>query len=153
MKKFALVSAQGTACAETVLLESEYTPEMRARIEAQIDPANSDAPIPGTWTDVTDNDAFADLGTHYGYAVGKEGEPGPRGWFPTLAGAESYVEFLAQGDPVGVERGDYYIDGPDCDLLDCFPGWSGHPDPKDPDNYWIDDVTGERVNAQTGKRD
>src|SRR5258708_3095538 len=25
--------------------------------------------------------------------------------------------------------------------------WSGSPDPKDPDNYWIDDITGERKRA------
>jgi hypothetical protein len=30
--------------------------------------------------------------------------------------------------------------------------WSGYPDPRDPDNYWIDDKTGERVNAWTGER-
>jgi hypothetical protein len=30
--------------------------------------------------------------------------------------------------------------------------WSGSPDPTDPDNYWIDDETGERVNALTGER-
>ena len=30
--------------------------------------------------------------------------------------------------------------------------WSGGPDPKDPDNYWIDDATGERVSAATGER-
>ena len=30
--------------------------------------------------------------------------------------------------------------------------WSGSPDPLDPDNYWIDDETGERVNAITGER-
>lgn len=30
--------------------------------------------------------------------------------------------------------------------------WSGSPDPSDPDNYWIDDATGERVNAVTGER-
>lgn len=30
--------------------------------------------------------------------------------------------------------------------------WSGTPDPSDPDNYWIDDTTGERVNAHTGER-
>ena len=34
----------------------------------------------------------------------------------------------------------------------CPPEWSGYPDPSDPDNYWIDDVTGERVNAETGQR-
>ncbi len=32
------------------------------------------------------------------------------------------------------------------------PEWSGSPDPDDPDNFWIDDVTGERVNAYTGER-
>lgn len=30
--------------------------------------------------------------------------------------------------------------------------WSGSPDPDDPDNFWIDDETGERVNAETGER-
>ena len=30
--------------------------------------------------------------------------------------------------------------------------WSGSPDPADPDNFWIDDETGERVNAHTGER-
>ncbi len=30
--------------------------------------------------------------------------------------------------------------------------WSGSPDPLDPDNFWIDDDTGERVNATTGER-
>lgn len=30
--------------------------------------------------------------------------------------------------------------------------WSGSPDPLDPDNFWIDDNTGERVNARTGGR-
>ena len=33
-----------------------------------------------------------------------------------------------------------------------LPEWSGHPDPNDPDNFWIDDKTGERVNADTGER-
>jgi hypothetical protein len=30
--------------------------------------------------------------------------------------------------------------------------WNGSPDPLDPDNYWIDDETKERVNAHTGER-
>ena len=30
--------------------------------------------------------------------------------------------------------------------------WSGSPDPSDPDNFWIDDTTKERVNAKTGER-
>lgn len=57
-KIFALLSSQGTACSETVLFAHEYTAENRARIEADIDPSNHDAPIPGTWVDCTDNDAL-----------------------------------------------------------------------------------------------
>lgn len=34
----------------------------------------------------------------------------------------------------------------------CASEWSGSQDPADPDNYWIDDKTGERVNAWTGER-
>jgi len=30
--------------------------------------------------------------------------------------------------------------------------WRASPDPKDPDNFWIDDSTGERVCAATGAR-
>lgn len=55
---YALLSTQGTACHETVLLAHEYTAEARARIEADIDPSNPDAPVPGTWTDCTENDAL-----------------------------------------------------------------------------------------------
>jgi hypothetical protein len=36
--------------------------------------------------------------------------------------------------------------------LVLIPEWSGYPDPTDPDNFWIDDETGERVNAWTGER-
>lgn len=31
--------------------------------------------------------------------------------------------------------------------------WSGSPDPDDPDNFWIDDKTGERVDGHTGERE
>jgi len=43
----------------------------------------------------------------------------------------------------------------DAPLFDSTPTgmeWSGYPDPADPDNYWIDDATGERVSAATGER-
>jgi hypothetical protein len=30
--------------------------------------------------------------------------------------------------------------------------WSGSPCPLDPDNFWMDDDTGERVDARTGER-
>lgn len=50
----------------------------------------------------------------------------------------------------------------ECGLVEC-PGsvglpcsavseWSGSLDPNDPDNYWINDETGERVCAKTGER-
>jgi hypothetical protein len=31
-----------------------------------------------------------------------------------------------------------------------LPGheWAGHTDPEDPDNFWVDDETGERVDAR-----
>lgn len=57
---FALLSTQGTACAETVLHEEEYTPENRAEVERQSCGTGPDAPLPGTWTDVTDNEAIAE---------------------------------------------------------------------------------------------
>ena len=58
MRYFAMLSAQGTACAETVLTEDEYADPLRVRTaetRARHTPG-PDAPIPGTWTDVTDND-------------------------------------------------------------------------------------------------
>lgn len=58
MKKYALVSSQGTACAETILFENEYTPEGRARIERQFCNGTNDAPITGTWRDVSENEAL-----------------------------------------------------------------------------------------------
>ncbi|MGK2884347.1 MAG: hypothetical protein ACSLE8_06160 [Rhodococcus sp. (in: high G+C Gram-positive bacteria)] len=89
MKIVALVSKQGTACAETALYGADDTPENRASVEldAVLD-LSPDAPVPGSWTDVSDNDAL----------------------------------------------------------------WSSSPCPLDPDNFWIDDATGERVNAKTGER-
>lgn len=57
-KIFALLSKQGTACSETVLFAYEYTAEARARIEADIDASSPDAPVAGTWTDCTGNDAL-----------------------------------------------------------------------------------------------
>ena len=60
MRKYALVSGQGTACHETVLYGKEYTEENRASVEARIAHSTMseiDRPIPGSWTDVTENDA------------------------------------------------------------------------------------------------
>lgn len=41
-----------------------------------------------------------------------------------------------------------------ADLIASRPAsdWSGSPCPLDPDNWWVDDDTGERVNATTGER-
>jgi len=36
-------------------------------------------------------------------------------------------------------------------IIECET-WTGSPCPRDPDNFWIDDKTGERVNAKTGQR-
>ena len=60
-KLIALVSSQGTACSETVLTEAEDTPTNRARVEAMFCNGQPDDPQPGTWVDVTDNEACASL--------------------------------------------------------------------------------------------
>jgi hypothetical protein len=55
---YALCSAQGTACLETVLTAAEYAdPETRARTETAFCQGRPDDPLPGTWTDVSDNEA------------------------------------------------------------------------------------------------
>lgn len=63
MRKYALLSSQGTACLETVLNEDEYCYSNRISTEHKFAIAKPvanlpDAPICGTWTDVTDNDAI-----------------------------------------------------------------------------------------------
>jgi hypothetical protein len=60
---FALLSEQGTACAETVLTEDEYNdPERRRAAENRARlTSGDDPPVPGTWTDVTDNDAIRSI--------------------------------------------------------------------------------------------
>lgn len=44
---------------------------------------------------------------------------------------------------------------PHCTCNDCQSTgeWSGHPDPSDPDNYWIHDKTGARIKADDGPQD
>jgi hypothetical protein len=57
-KRYALLTATGTACSETVLNEDEFTPDWRSRVEEQCCArTDRDAPLPNTWTDVTDNEA------------------------------------------------------------------------------------------------
>ncbi len=53
----ALVTIKGTACAETALYGPQDTAENRACIDrlALNDPG-PDAPLPGQWVDVTDNE-------------------------------------------------------------------------------------------------
>lgn len=56
---YALLTSQGTACTETALFESEYTVANRSKVEIMAaNDSRPDKPIPGTWTDVTDNGAF-----------------------------------------------------------------------------------------------
>lgn len=58
MKLYALLSEQGTACHETVLCEKDYLDlTIRQGVEKTIHSNTFDPPIPGTWTDVSDNDA------------------------------------------------------------------------------------------------
>jgi len=57
MKRYALLSPQGTACPETVLTEEEYTPEWRAATEELCCNGGPDDPVRDTWTDVTKNAA------------------------------------------------------------------------------------------------
>lgn len=54
---YALVTKQGTACSETVLTEEEYTEANRASVEYSCCNGGWDDPLPGTWVDVSDNEA------------------------------------------------------------------------------------------------
>lgn len=59
MRYFAMLSAQGTACLETVVTEDEYSDPLRRRsAESRArHTTGPDAPVPGIWQDVSDNDA------------------------------------------------------------------------------------------------
>lgn len=58
----AMLSMQGTMCPETLLRGDEDTPEKRANIEARVAEGyyadHRDRPVPGSWTDVTNNEAI-----------------------------------------------------------------------------------------------
>jgi hypothetical protein len=45
-----------------------------------------------------------------------------------------------------------FVEVSDREIEEAPPEWSGAPDQRDHDNFWIDDNTGERVNAHTGER-
>ncbi len=57
MRRFALLSPQGTACPESVLYDEEYTEAMRLKIEARFCDSKPDSPVANTWTNVTSNEA------------------------------------------------------------------------------------------------
>lgn len=57
MKLIAMVTASGTACTETVLVNGDDTPDARRLLERQFCRGGSDDPVAGSWTDVSDNDA------------------------------------------------------------------------------------------------
>lgn len=58
MKLYAMLSSQGTACAETVLTAKEYKQvHIRERVEKYCCTGAPDAPVKGSWTDVSDNEA------------------------------------------------------------------------------------------------
>ena len=60
MKIMAMTTKQGTACAETSLIDGEDTPEMRSKIEAECCLGREDDPVPGSWCDCTANEALWD---------------------------------------------------------------------------------------------
>lgn len=60
---------------------------------------------------------------------------------------ENFYKGLGRGNAVAAEKATLY----NSDMA-LNKEWSGHPDPNDPDNFWIDDATGERVDARTGER-
>jgi hypothetical protein len=58
---YALLNNQGTACLETALHGDDYTAQNRAKVEALAETDTMpDRPLPGTWTDVTENEAFGE---------------------------------------------------------------------------------------------
>ena len=62
-KLYAMVSGQGTACYEACLCSECDNPQNRAAIEAYTTVSSNhmseiDRPMPGSWTDCTDNDAL-----------------------------------------------------------------------------------------------
>lgn len=79
----------------------------------------------------------------------------------TMVGDSPYVEWEAVTDStweaiVGKLQDAHgaahcYVEIAETELRGAVE-WSGSPCPTDPDNFWIDDATGERVNAHTGER-
>ena len=57
----AMLSKQGTACAETALHSREDSPQARKVLEDQFCHGNTDDPVAGSWADVSDNEAIAEL--------------------------------------------------------------------------------------------
>jgi hypothetical protein len=60
MHVVALLTQDGTACSETALFDADDTPENRRAMEDRVsrDNHDPDRPVPGTWADVSDNDAI-----------------------------------------------------------------------------------------------
>ncbi len=58
VKVYALVTASETACLETALYGADYNAKERAKVEKQFCKGGWDDPVPNTWLDVTENDAF-----------------------------------------------------------------------------------------------
>ena len=62
MRYYAMLSAQGTVCLETVLNEAEFNSPLRQKTESQCCTVGvMDPPIAGSWVDVTHNDAVQDM--------------------------------------------------------------------------------------------
>lgn len=54
----AMVTIQGTACPETMLVNEEDTPEQRAEMEAFYCKDSDDCPVSGSWCDCSDNEVL-----------------------------------------------------------------------------------------------
>lgn len=64
------------------------------------------------------------------------------------------IEAIEADDPAAIIKSHFLEDAKrELAAIDGIKTeWSGSCDPCDPANFWIDDETGERVNAITGER-
>jgi len=62
---------------------------------------------------------------------------------------EIEAERISWGELVELQSLAEHIEPGDVQLLEAagVPEWQGSPCPKDPDNYWINNDTGERIKA------
>ena len=81
-----------------------------------------------------------------------DGTHAPEGLFPPFYVFDSILQDYPRGPFQTREEArqageEYCATLDDGTALEPDPEWSGSPCPDDPDNYWIDDRTGERIKA------